>query len=132
MLFRSLNIEIADYFSPPDSTLTFQFSGNFARDMTYSIAWALFALALLVYGIWKGVPTIRYASMGLLSVTLAKLFFHDLASLAQPHRIVAFISVAVVAMLASFAYQRFFSCAKFIPVGQPSPERGGTQKPQSG
>jgi hypothetical protein len=48
LAFLLLNIEIADYFSAPGSTLTFQFTGNFARDMTYSIAWALFALGLLV------------------------------------------------------------------------------------
>ena len=39
----------------------FQFSGNFARDMTYSIAWALFALVLLVIGIAKRVRAPRYA-----------------------------------------------------------------------
>ena len=49
LAFLLLNIEIADYFSAPGSTLTFQFSGNFARDMSYSIAWGLFALGLLVY-----------------------------------------------------------------------------------
>ena len=54
LAFLLLNIEIADYFSAPDSTLTFQFSGNFARDMTYSIAWALFALVLLIIGILSG------------------------------------------------------------------------------
>jgi type II secretory pathway pseudopilin PulG len=109
LAFLLLNIEIADYFSAPGSTLTFQFSGNFARDMTYSIAWALFALALLVYGILKKIPAARYAAMGLLCVTLVKLFFHDLAQLGQLYRIGAFIGVAVIAMLASFAYQKFFS-----------------------
>ena len=43
--FLLLNIEIADYFSV-GPTLTFSFDGNFARDMSYSIAWALFAFAL--------------------------------------------------------------------------------------
>ena len=109
LAFLLLNIEIADYFSAPDSTLTFQFSGNFARDMTYSIAWALFALVLLVIGILRRVPASRYAALGLLSVTLLKLFFHDLARLGQLYRIGAFIGVAVIAMLASFAYQKFFS-----------------------
>ena len=51
LAFLLVNIEIADYFSAAGRTLTFQFSGNFARDMTYSIAWALFALVLLVVGI---------------------------------------------------------------------------------
>ncbi|HLZ53953.1 MAG TPA: DUF2339 domain-containing protein, partial [Verrucomicrobiae bacterium] len=90
-------------------TLTFQFSGNFARDMTYSIAWALFALGLLVYGILKNTSAARYAAMGLLCITLLKLFFHDLARLGQLYRIGAFVGVAVIAMLASFAYQKFFA-----------------------
>ena len=109
LAFLLLNIEIADFFSPPGSTLTFQFSGNFARDMTYSIAWALFALGLLVFGIIKAARGARYAALALLSVTLLKLFFHDLAQLGQLYRIGAFIGVAIIAMLASFTYQRFYA-----------------------
>ncbi len=111
LAFLLLNIETADYFSPPGSTLTFQFSGDFARDMTYSIAWALFALVLLVVGILRKVPAARYSAIGLLSVTLLKLFFHDLTRLGQLYRIGAFFGVAVIAMLASFAYQRFYASA---------------------
>jgi uncharacterized membrane protein len=109
LAFLLLNIEIADYFRTPGSTLTFQFSGNFARDMTYSIAWGLFAFSLLVYGIFKRIAAARYAAMALLCVTLLKLFSHDLAQLGPLYRIGAFIGVAVIAMLASFAYQKFFS-----------------------
>jgi len=109
LAFLLLNIEIADYFSPPGSTLTFLFSGNFARDMTYSIAWALFALVLLVAGIIRKIPAARYAAMALLCVTLLKLFIHDLARLGQLYRAGAFIGVAAIAMLAAFAYQKFFS-----------------------
>ena len=109
LAFLLLNIEIADFFSAPGSALTFQFSGNFARDMTYSIAWALFALILLVIGIWRKIPGARYSALGLLSVTILKLFLHDLAQLNQLYRIGALIGVAVIAMLASLAYQRFFA-----------------------
>jgi hypothetical protein len=111
LAFLLLNIEIADYFSEPGSTLTFQFSGNFARDMTYSIAWALFALVLLIIGIGKKIPGARYSALGLLSVTILKLFLHDLARLNQLYRIGALVGVAVIAMLASLAYQRFFALA---------------------
>ena len=38
-----------------------------------------------------------------------KLFFHDLSQLDQLYRIGAFIAVAVIAILASFLYQRFFA-----------------------
>jgi type II secretory pathway pseudopilin PulG len=115
LAFLLLNIEIADFFSEPGSTLTFKFSSKvspdiiFERDMTFSIAWALFALVLLVIGILRKTPAARYSAIGLLSVTLIKLFFHDLARLGQLYRIGAFIGVAVIAMLASFAYQKFFS-----------------------
>jgi uncharacterized membrane protein len=115
LAFLLLNIEIADYFSAPGSTLTFQFSGNFARDMSYSIGWGLFALVLLVVGILKKIPAARYAALALLIVTLVKLFFHDLANLNQLYRIGALGGVAVIAMLASFAYQKFFSATAKEP-----------------
>ncbi|HEY4283716.1 MAG TPA: DUF2339 domain-containing protein [Chthoniobacterales bacterium] len=113
LAFLLLNIEIADFFSKPGAAeLTFQFSGNFARDMSYSIAWSGFALLLLVIGIAKSIRAVRYASMGLLGVTILKLFLHDLSQLEQLYRIAAFIIVAVVAMIASFLYQRFFGIAE--------------------
>ena len=113
LAFLILNIEIADYFSTPGSAaLTFQFSGNFARDMSYSIAWALFALLLLIVGMQKRTALARYAGLGLLGVTVVKLFFHDLSQLDQLYRIGAFIFVAVIAIVASFLYQRFLAAAK--------------------
>ena len=55
--------EIADFFSAPGQrVLTLQFSGNFARDMTYTIAWALFALGLLLISIWQQTRAGRYAA----------------------------------------------------------------------
>src|SRR6266700_1056493 len=113
LAFLIVNIEIADYFSTPGTvTLTFQFSGNFARDMSYSIAWALFALLLLIVGIRKRTAPGRYASLALLGITVVKLFFHDLSQLEQLYRIGAFVVVAVIAILASFLYQRFLAAAE--------------------
>ena len=112
LAFLLMNIEIADYFSAPGSTLAFQFGGDLGREMTYTIAWALFALVMIVVGIVKKLPAARYAAMGLLCVTLLKLFIHDLAQLGQLYRIGAFIGVAVIAMLASFAYQKFFTASE--------------------
>ncbi len=108
LAFILLNIEIADYFTPPGArALAFQFSGNFARDMTYTIGWALFALGLLAAGIWQHAKAARYAAIALLSIALLKLFFHDLARLEALYRVGTLMVVAVIAFLASFAYQRF-------------------------
>lgn len=108
LAFLLVNIEIADFFSAPGTrVLAFQFSGNFARDMTYTIAWALFALGLLLVSIWKQTRAGRYAAIALLAVALLKLFFHDLARLEALYRIGALFGVAAIATVASFAYQRF-------------------------
>ena len=108
LAFLLVNIEIADFFSAPGQrVLTFQFEANFARDMSYTIAWALFALVLLLMSIWQNTRAGRYAALALLGVALLKLFFHDLARLDALYRIGALFAVAVIAIIASFAYQRF-------------------------
>ena len=49
LIFMLVRLEIADCFST-GLTLTFQFSSNFARDMSYTLAWAVFNLGLLQLG----------------------------------------------------------------------------------
>ena len=75
--------------------------------MSYSIAWALFAFALLLVGMRQKSGAVRYAGLALLLVTLAKLFLHDLGNLNQLYRIGAFIGVALILIVISFVYQRF-------------------------
>lgn len=108
LLFFLINIEIADYFGGQRSRLVFNFSsGSFAQDMSYTIAWALYAFGLLVVGVWKRSGATRYAALGLLTVAIAKLLIHDLARLGGLYRVGALMIVAVIAILASFIYQRF-------------------------
>lgn len=116
LLFLLVNIEIADAFTTPGAPyIVWEFSGNFARDMTYSIAWALFALALLIAGFAMRNAPVRYAGIGLLAITLLKLFFHDLARIESIYRIGALIAVALIALAASFLYQRFLNMNKEEP-----------------
>ena len=110
LLFLLLNIEIADAFTPAgERSITFDFDDNFGRDMTYTIAWALYALVLLIIGIWQRNAPTRYAGVGLLAVALLKLFLHDLANIESIYRIGALMVVAVIALAASFLYQRFLT-----------------------
>ena len=113
LLFLVLNIEIADFFtSPGERFVAFSFDGNLPRDMTYSIAWGIFSLGLLGLGIWRKSPYARYAAIGLLVATLIKVFIHDLAASATVFRIGALMGVAVIALITSFLYQRFFDRSK--------------------
>jgi uncharacterized membrane protein len=109
LAFVLLNIEIADCFSPADGRLRFSFSANLGQDMTYSIAWALFAFTLLAIGFKiRNAPT-RYAGMGLLVVTLLKVFLYDLWRLGGLYRVGSLVGLAVVLIVVSFIYQRFLT-----------------------
>jgi len=108
LAFLLVNIEIADCFST-GTTITFKFSGDFARDMTYSLAWGVFAFIVLFIGIQRKVRGARYAGLGLLVATLLKLFLHDLWSLGGLYRIGSLIGLALVLIPVSFLYQRFLS-----------------------
>jgi hypothetical protein len=120
LAFALVNIEIADCFSPPGARLTLNFSGNLGQDMTYSLAWALFAFALLAVGFKLNNAAARYAGMGLLVVTLLKLFLHDLWRLGGLYRIGSLVGLAVVLILVSFIYQRFLSSEAMKPKPQES------------
>jgi hypothetical protein len=112
LAFALLNLEIADAFTPVGERLRMEFSGNFARDMSYTIGWAVFALTLAVAGALRRLRAARIAGIALLLVTLAKLFLHDLVRLDPVYRIGAFLAVAVVATAASAVFQRFWRTPK--------------------
>lgn len=119
LAFLLLNIEIADFFSGPGDRLVFQFSGNLALDMSYSLAWGVFAFVLLAIGFRRQNAPIRYAGMGLMIVTILKLFLHDLWQLGGMYRIGSLVGLAVVLMVIAFIYQRFLSTPRKETGAQP-------------
>jgi len=120
LLFLLVNIQIADYFSPAGERLRFTSTDRFDQDMAYSLAWGGFAFVMLILGFkWKLLP-VRAAGMGLLVVTLLKLFLHDLWQLGGLYRIGSLFGLAVLLMVSSFIYQRFLS-APATPTQPPEP-----------
>jgi len=114
LLFVLVNIEIADYFST-GSALTFRIGAGLAQDMTYSLAWALFGLILLVIALATGQRGPRVASVGLLGLTTIKLFLHDIWQLGGLYRVGAFVGLAGILILVSFLYQRYLDGARSTP-----------------
>ena len=107
LLFFLLNIEIADYFST-GPTLTFNFlSSSLAQDLTYTIGWAAFAIAMLVAGIAFHARAARVAAIALLVVTIFKCFLHDLARLGGLYRIASFLGLALALVMVSVLLQKF-------------------------
>ena len=72
-----------------------------------SIFWMIYAIVLLSVGFIKRLKWVRIGGIVLLFISIIKLFFIDLWSLGQLYRIIASISLGMVLLVISFAYQKY-------------------------
>ncbi len=72
-----------------------------------SILWSVFALALILPGIWNDYRALRYAGLALFAVVAWKVLFSDLTDLLQVYRIVAFILLGLLVLSGSFVYLKY-------------------------
>jgi len=105
-VFVWINLAIADWFAD-GPRLTLQFGRAPARDLTVSIAWALYALILLGFGMARARTGLRWLSLGFLLVTIAKVFLYDLGELRDLYRVLSLVGLALSLLLVSVLYQRF-------------------------
>jgi hypothetical protein len=106
VIFVWVNLAIADWFSTGPS-LRVSFERLPARDLATSIAWALYALVLLAVGVRGRSRGLRWLSLGLMMVTVAKVFLHDLGELEDLYRVASLLGLAISLIAISLAYQRF-------------------------
>ena len=72
-----------------------------------SILWGLYALMLIVLGIWKNKKYLRVGAIALFSMTLLKLFFYDIASLNTISKTIVFVSLGILLLIISFLYTKY-------------------------
>lgn len=71
-------------------------------------AWlTLYGFALVVAGIVKEVPSLRWAGIGLLGLTIGKVFLVDLAQVEIAYRIVSLLVLGILLVTASLIYGRY-------------------------
>ncbi len=75
--------------------------------LTLSLTWLAYAVAVLVIGFIKKLRVVRLTGIGLLGLSVLKIFLYDLSYLAQLERIVSFVVLGVILLAASFAYQKY-------------------------
>ena len=104
LAFALLNLEIRQAFHGTrlDGGLT-----SVAERYTYSTAWALFGVGLLIAGIVRKGRPLRVAGLGVILLTAAKVFLVDMSSLSGLYRIFSFFGLGVSLMLIAYLYQRF-------------------------
>jgi hypothetical protein len=111
LLFLLLNIEIADFYAT-GPYVAMNFSASLAQNLTYTLGWAAFAVALLVVGIVIRSHPARLAAILLLTVTVLKGFLFDVARLGGLYRVMSFVGLAISLALVAVVLQRFVLSAK--------------------
>jgi uncharacterized membrane protein len=106
VVFFLVNVEIADYWSVGDR-IVFRFSAGLGSDLTYTIAWAIFAVGLLVAGILFDNRGTRVAAIVLLTATAFKACLHDLWRLSGMYRIASLLGLCVSLVVVALLIQRF-------------------------
>ncbi|MBX2874597.1 MAG: DUF2339 domain-containing protein [Saprospiraceae bacterium] len=74
-----------------------------------SILWGLYALFLIVLGIWRNKAYLRIGAIGLFGITLLKLFFYDIAHLPTLPKTIIFLALGSLLLLISFLYNKYRS-----------------------
>jgi uncharacterized membrane protein len=111
VLFFLVNIEIADFYATGPEIM-FRFGVTIAQDLTYTIAWLVFGLALLAAGIVAGAKPARVAAVALITVTTFKCFLYDLSSLEGLYRVGAFLGLGISLALVSLVLQKYVLAPK--------------------
>jgi uncharacterized membrane protein len=78
-----------------------------AQQLSLSVIWTVYGGAMLTAGIARRNSMLRMMALGLLGLTIIKVFLLDLSSLEKVYRIVSFIVLGAILLAVSFLYQRY-------------------------
>lgn len=95
-----LTLEAADYFRHAGAE-------RHARQLSYSLIWAAYAIGLVVNGLLRRDRPVRLMALGVLGTTILKVFILDLSFLENPYRILSFLALGGVLVAVSYLYQRY-------------------------
>lgn len=108
VLVAALSLEVDTWFQLAAERGYQPFSNmRMAEQATFSILWAVYAAAAVVAGLLLRWPTLRYVGLVGLALTLAKVFFVDLAQLRLLPRVLALAVLGIMLLAVSFLYQKF-------------------------
>ena len=77
------------------------------RNAAISVFWTLYAILLMAIGMVTRSAYLRWSSLILFGVTIIKVFLIDLSGLQTPYRIISFMALGVILLLASFLYFKY-------------------------
>ncbi len=72
-----------------------------------SILWGVYALCLIILGIYQKNKNLRIGAIALFGVTLVKLFFYDIVDLDTISKTIVFVSLGILLLIISFLYNKY-------------------------
>jgi uncharacterized membrane protein len=115
LTFVYVSLEVKRAFQGPALYFAHRSDAEF---YAYSVAWIALAGALLALGIYRKLAVLRYASLAVLLVAVAKVFVFDMADLTGLFRVASFLGLGLALVGIGYVYQRFvFPTGKITPPG---------------
>ncbi len=78
-----------------------------AERYAYSVAWLVFGLGLLALGIRRKSTALRWASLAVTLLAVAKVFLYDASNLTGLYRVVSFLGLGASLLGLAFVYQKY-------------------------
>jgi len=133
LAFFLINVETYDALTPSRTGLSDSIDqdayrqGIGIRNAAVSVAWSLYAMAALSYGILRKSVSHRIGAILLFGAAVVKVFLYDTSDLSTLARFISYFSLGVLLLLSGYAYNRFrdriSGFVKEYP-SSPSPKRG--------
>jgi hypothetical protein len=79
---------------------------RFRVQVGLSVAWTVYAAALVAVGFWRDRALLRWSGIALFLVTAAKVFLVDLDRLETAYRVGSFLVLGILLVAVSYLYQR--------------------------
>lgn len=94
-----LSLELWDVFDSGHRT-------GLAQMLALSLFWAIYATLLVILGVRRGIPALRWQALALFGLLVGKVFLYDFSLLDKAYRIASFFALGTALLAVSFFYQR--------------------------
>lgn len=120
LVFAALTLEVRRAVWGPVIAVTPERGVTTGELYAYSAVWILFAFALLGLGLLRGSQALRHAALGVLLLTVAKVFLYDMSGLEGLYRVASFLGLGLALIGIGRLYRVFVMRTAPEPRSEPA------------
>lgn len=108
----ALSLELWDYFGRGG---VLDVDAHLAQHLALSLFWTLYASVLILAGVKRNSPLLRWQALVLFGLAIVKVFLYDISYLDRFYRILSLLILGVLLLVVSFLYQKKISRERSTP-----------------